>query len=165
MKTIQCSGCGAKLQQYGHQCSYCGAPLFIGSPLSDDTKTQLITALKGWENALKAAKDNNDRGVMGGCLLSFATWAAIAYLTYRLHGHSTFTWIAAAILAVVLFAAFGFVVDYYETKSVREVFDQSLRTEIEQHLQHLDCSKTDFKQIAFEVLEPQSWLYKVLPKL
>lgn len=161
MKVLQCDNCGAKLSNYTYKCEYCQCALFTNSSLSPETKAKAVQAIKGWENTLAAAKNNNDSKVFGGCLLIFLIWGTMAYGIYRFN-HSQIPYIIVGLLAIVFFVLFGAVVNIYENKAIRRKFDSSLKREMEEYLLSINCHKTDFKNIAFEVLEKESWLYKVL---
>lgn len=161
MKTLQCQNCGAKLSQYTYKCEYCQSALFVDSPLSAETKTKVVQAIKGWENTLAAAKNDNESKVFGGCLVIFLAWGAISYGIYRFN-NSQVPYFIVGLLAMVFFVLFGAIVNIYEHKSIRQKFNKSLRREMDDYLLSINCHKTDFKNIAFEVLEKNSWLYKVL---
>lgn len=165
MKILQCAVCGGQLHDYTYRCTYCGSMLFSDVAIPPEMKEKIVTALRGWEKNLLAGKGHYQGKIAVGCLASFGAFLAICMFIYAFMGYNLLGSILMAVTGVAFFVLFGGIVSKYEEKAMRQLFDKSLKKDIQDYLLAINCPKQSFKTIAFEVLEPTSALYIFLSDL
>lgn len=163
---MKCKFCEAENEKDAQRCYSCNAPLPIVSDLSDKDIESLTNYVRSVENMLKIAKKKGDGRLFTVFFLLSVVWVGLTILVYKwFESGLVFTIIFSIVVGAILFIVFGASVGINENKAMRAAFDSKIKKSIQDYLEEMHFTETDFQTVAASVLDEKSPLNNFLPDL